>query len=315
MAIGAKDLIQVGSRIYYLDSRCVDSANVSGVYLVIGDGITLIETATSLIAPHILEAAVAIGFDPEEIRRAIVTHVHLDHAGGTGWLVKHLPRLQVHVHERGLEHLHDPSRLIDSATTVYGGSDRVTAIHGETLPVPRENLVPVTDANLDIGGGIRLRIVSTPGHASHHLCAFEPDSGCLFSGEALGHNHPESGVLQPAVAPPGFDFEASRETIRKLRQLEPRTICFSQFGQRSDAAFVVEEADRQLEGYHRVILTRLKRGLDRRQIVDDIANLYLEGVLSADSPGSEKHDQFVRSMLMSIVVGYETYFRRSGALG
>ena len=106
MAIGAKDLIQVGSRIYYLDSRCVDSANVSGVYLVIGDGITLIETATSLIAPHILEAAVAIGFDPEEIRRAIVTHVHLDHAGGTGWLVKHLPHLQVHVHERGLEHLH-----------------------------------------------------------------------------------------------------------------------------------------------------------------------------------------------------------------
>jgi glyoxylase-like metal-dependent hydrolase (beta-lactamase superfamily II) len=315
MAIGTNDLIQVGPRIYYLDSRRVDSANVSGVYLVIGDGITLIETATTSIAPHILEAAVAIGFEAEEIRRAIVTHVHLDHAGGTGWLVKRLPHLQVHVHERGLEHLHDPTRLIDSATAVYGGAERVTAIHGETLPVPRENLVPVTDADIDIGGGIHLRIVSTPGHASHHLCVFEPASGCLFSGEALGHNHPESGVLQPAVAPPGFDFEASKESIRKMRQLEPRTICFSQFGQRSDADFVVEEADRQLEGYHQVILTRLKRGLDRRQIVDDIANLYLEGVLSADSPGSEKHDPFVRSMLMSIVVGYETYFRRSGELG
>jgi glyoxylase-like metal-dependent hydrolase (beta-lactamase superfamily II) len=221
----------------------------------------------------------------------------------------------VHVHERGLEHLHDPTRLIDSARAVYGGFDRVTAIHGDTLPVPRENLVPVTDADLDIGGGIHLRILDAPGHASHHLCVFEPDSGCLFSGEALGHNHPESGVLQPAVAPPGFDFEASKETIRKMRQLHPRTICFSQFGQRDDASFVIEEADRQLESYHHIILTRLKRGLDRQQIVDDIANLYLEGVLSADSPGSEKHDQFVRSMLMSIVVGYETYFRRSGQLG
>jgi glyoxylase-like metal-dependent hydrolase (beta-lactamase superfamily II) len=315
MAIGRDELIQVGSRIYYLDSRCVNSTNVSGVYLVIGDGITLIETATSLIAPHIVEAAVEIGFEAEEIRRAIVTHVHLDHAGGTGWLVKHLPHLQVHVHERGLEHLHDPTRLIDSARAVYGGFDRVTAIHGETLPVPRENLVPVTDADLDIGGGIHLRILDAPGHASHHLCVFEPDSGCLFSGEALGHNHPETGVLQPAVAPPGFDFEASKETIRKMRQLDPRTICFSQFGQRDDASFVIEEADRQLESYHHIILTRLKQGLDTRQIVDDLANLYLEGVLKAESPEREKYDQFVRSMLISIVVGYETYFRRSGQLG
>ncbi len=315
MAIGRDELTRVGPHIYYLDSRTVDTANVSGVYLILGDGITLIETATSLIAPHVLEAATAIGVEPEQIRRAIVTHVHLDHAGGTGWLVKRLPHLQVYVHERGLAHLHDPTRLIASARAVYGGADRVTAIHGETLPVPRENLIPVTDADLDIGDGIRLRILRTPGHASHHLCVFEPQSGCLFSGEALGHNHPESGVLQPAVAPPGFDFEASRETVRKLRQLEPRTICFSQFGQREDASFVLEEADRQLEGYHHVILSRLKRGLDRRQIVDDIANLYLEGVLGADSPGSEKHDQFVRSMLMSIVVGYETYFRRSGELG
>jgi glyoxylase-like metal-dependent hydrolase (beta-lactamase superfamily II) len=314
VAIGSEHLVQVGPGLYYLDSRRVDSHNVSGVYLLLADGITLIETATSLIAPHVIEASAALGFREEEIRRAIVTHVHLDHAGGTGWLVRRLPWLQVYVHERGLRHLHDPARLIESARAVYGGPDRVTAIHGETLPVPRENLVPVGDEELDVGGAVPLRILATPGHASHHLCVFEPDNGCLFSGEALGHNHPESGVLQPAVAPPGFDFEASRETIRKLSELRPRTICFSQFGQRDDASFVVEEADRQLDGYHDVILTRLKRGLDRQQIVGDIASLYLEGVLSADSPGSEKHDQFVRSMLMSIVAGYETYFRRSRQL-
>lgn len=315
MAIGREDLVQVGPRLYYLDSRRVDSHNVSGVYLLAADGITLIETATSLIAPHIVAAAAELGFREQEIRRAIVTHVHLDHAGGAGWLVRRLPQLQVYVHERGLKHLHDPARLIESARAVYGGSDRVTEIHGETLPVPRENLVPVGDAELDVGGAVPLRILATPGHASHHLCVFEPDSGCLFSGEALGHNHPESGVLQPAVAPPGFDFEASRATIRKLRQLRPRIICFSQFGQREDASFVVEEADRQLEGYRHAILARLKRGLERQRIVDEIASLFLEGVLSADSTGSEKDGQFARSMLMSIVAGYETYFRRSRQLG
>jgi len=314
MPLEKGQLIQVGSKIYYLDSRRVNSTNVSGVYLVIGDGITLIETATALIAPRVVEAAAEIGFKEADIRRAIVTHVHLDHAGGTGWLVNRLPQMRVYVHERGLRHLHDPSRLIFSATTVYGGIDRLTAIHGEMSPVPMENLVPVTDANIDVGGDIDLAVVSAPGHASHHLCVFEPESGCLFSGEALGHNHPETGILQPAVAPPGFDFEASKKTIRKLRELDPRTICFSQFGQRHDASFVIEEAERQLERYHRLILTRLKQGLETRRIVDDIADLYLEKLLNLELQGTEDHRGFLRSMLSSIVVGYETYFRRSGQL-
>jgi glyoxylase-like metal-dependent hydrolase (beta-lactamase superfamily II) len=293
----------------------VNSTNVSGVYLLIGDGITLIETATTLIGPRILEAAAEIGFEEADIRRAIVTHVHLDHAGGTGWLVKRLPDLRVYVHERGLRHLHDPSRLIGSASAVYGGADRVTAIHGETLPVPLENLVPVTDGELDVGAGMVLRILGAPGHASHHLCVFEPESGSLFSGEALGHNHPESGLLQPAVAPPGFDLEASRETIRRLRELHPRTICFSQFGQRDDASFVIEEAERQLEVYHRFILPRHQRGLETRRIADELADLLLGDAETAKPPGSEDHRGFLRSKLTSIVAGNQEYFRRSGRLG
>jgi glyoxylase-like metal-dependent hydrolase (beta-lactamase superfamily II) len=315
MAIGEDRLIEVGARIHYLDSRRVSSTNVSGVYLLIGDGITLIETATTLIAPRILEAAVELGFDEADIKRAIVTHVHLDHAGGTGWLVSRLPELRVYVHERGLRHLHDPSRLIGSASAVYGGADRVTAIHGETLPVPLENLVPVTDGELDVGAGMVLRILGAPGHASHHLCAFEPESGSLFSGEALGHNHPESGLLQPAVAPPGFDLEASRETIRRLRELDPRTICFSQFGQRGDACFVIEEAERQLEVYHRFILPRHEQGLETRRIADELADLLLGDAETAKPPGSEDHRGFLRSMLTSIVAGYQEYYRRSGRLG
>jgi glyoxylase-like metal-dependent hydrolase (beta-lactamase superfamily II) len=290
----------------------VNDTNVSGVYLLIGDGITLIETATTLIAPRIVEAAVEIGFAETDIKRAIVTHVHLDHSGGTGWLVDRLPDLQVYVHERGLQHLHDPSRLVDSATAVYGGIDRLTSIHGETLPVPAGNLVPVTDAELDIGGGTELRILSAPGHASHHLCVFEPESGSLFSGEALGHNLPESGVLQPAVAPPGFDFEASKATIRKIQALHPQQICFSQFGQRDDASFVLEEAKRQLEVYHGFVLGRLEQGFDTRRIVDEAAELYLED--ARERLDREAHGQFLRGMLGSIVAGYETYFKRSGRL-
>jgi glyoxylase-like metal-dependent hydrolase (beta-lactamase superfamily II) len=314
MTIRQHALSEVGSRIHYLDSRRVNATNVSGVYLVVGDGITLIETATTLIAPALVEAAIGLGFQETDIRRAIVTHVHLDHAGGTGWLVRWLPHLEVCVHERGLQHLRDPSRLIDSAKTVYGSAERVSALHGQTLPVPAENLVAVRDAELHIGDGVTLEIIDAPGHASHHLAIWEPESGCLFSGEALGHNQPETGVLQPAVAPPGFDFEASLRTIQMLRSLAPRSICFSQFGQRGDASFVLEEAERQLDRYHHAILTRLERGLERRRIVDEIAELYLEGLLETDLRGREEDLGFLRSMLGSIVVGFETYFRRSGQL-
>ena len=146
MTSGNHELTQLAPRIYYLDSRRVNSTNVSGVYLVIGDGITLIETATSLIAPRIIEAAVAIGLEESDIKRAIVTHVHLDHSGGTGWLVNRLPELQVYVHERGLRHLHDPSRLIDSATAVYGGIDRRRSVPTETVLTE----LPVTIVVFDV---------------------------------------------------------------------------------------------------------------------------------------------------------------------
>lgn len=308
------DIIQVDSGIYYLDPRSINSSNVSGVYLLVGDGVTLVETATTLVAPDILEAALEIGFQESDIRCAIVTHIHLDHAGGTGWLTRRLPHLRVYVHERGMKHLEDPSALIESARTVYGDLERIKAIHGEILPVPRENLFPVRNATLDIGVGHELQIIDAPGHAPHHLCVFDPESGCLFSGEALGHNHPEIGVLQPAVAPPGFNFEASKETIRKIRDLNPSTICFSQFGHRRDTSFVIDEAERQLQEYHDFVLARLKRGFRTEQIMDEIAELYLGKVLEAYPDVRKRHGEFLRSMLMSVVVGYEIYFRRSGKL-
>jgi glyoxylase-like metal-dependent hydrolase (beta-lactamase superfamily II) len=314
MAIDPDTLIRVRDDIYYLDSRRINGTNVSGVYLLLGDGITLVETATTLIAPYILDAAAEIGFEDRDIRRAIVTHIHLDHAGGTGWLVNRLPHLEVYVHERGVEHLADPSKLIESAKTVYGGLDRLTAIHGEILPVPGDSLIAVTDADLDVGAGAPLQIFAAPGHASHHVCVFDPRSGCLFSGEALGHNHPEAKLLQPAVAPPGFDLEASRETIARIRRMSPRTVCFSQFGQRDDASFVIEEAERQLETYHDVILARLEAGGSTEQVIEDVADRLLEGALRGSSSEGARHREFMRGMLASIVVGYETYFRRSGRL-
>jgi glyoxylase-like metal-dependent hydrolase (beta-lactamase superfamily II) len=150
-----------------------------------------------LVVERVLEAVHEMGLQDKDVRRAILTHIHLDHAAATGWLVKRLPHMQVYVHDRGLKHLNNPSRLIDSAKLLYGNLENITILHGEILPVPVKNLIPVRDEELDVGG-VCLKIFDAPGHAPHHLGIFEPESGCLFAGEALGHYHlPPASISRP----------------------------------------------------------------------------------------------------------------------
>lgn len=303
-------LHKVDQYIYYIDPLRLGAHSVSGVYLILSDGVTLIETGTSTNIPHAIEAVRALGFRESDVRRAIVTHVHLDHSGGAGTLVQRLPDVRIHVHERGLRHLADPARLLQSAQMVYGDEETIAAIHGEVLPVPPGNLIAVTESKINVGGGIHLNVFGAAGHAPHHLCVFEPQSGCLFSGEALGHYHPDFGILLPAVAPPGFDLQASLDTIRRIGSLKPRTICFSQFGQHRDAAFVIEEAQRLLVDFAERIRAALEGGMGAGEIME----MMLED-LSGKPQARKFSEQSIRGMLMSIVLGYYQYFQRAGVIG
>ena len=300
-------LVQVEDNIHYIDSLRLGSHSVSGIYLLVGDGITLIEAGTTHTGPYVIESVRSLGYNEKDVVRCINTHIHLDHAGASGWLVKQMPQMQVYAHERGLKHLADPTRLLESAQMVYGGMETILEIHGEILPVPEANLVPITNAELDIGGGIRLKVFEGPGHAPHHICIFEPETGCIFSGEALGHYLPEFDVITPAVAPPGFDLEASIRTVDKIRALNPRTICFSQFGQRRDPEHVFEEWARQIQSYAELIRAELKKGLGTGEIVE-----MLFESLTSDPKTRQFSEQSLRGMLMSTVLGYYQYFQRIG---
>ena len=295
-------LTEVTPIIFYLDSRRVNEFGVSGVYLVMGDGITLIETGTALTAPDILKAAVDLGYRETDIRRAVVTHVHLDHSGATGWLARRLPDLTVYVHERGARHLEDPTKLINSAKMVYGDLDTIKTLHGDILPVPRDKIIPVINQTLKLDDRLTLKIFDAPGHAAHHLAIFEETSGSLFSGEALGHHYPETGSIHPAVAPPGFNLEDSLSTIDVMESLEPKIICFSQFGQHNDPVRVMETARGQLRHYHDVLLEQFRQGLD------------VPGVISLMKRHPAHQDPFSEAMLVSIATGYHLYFKKTGVL-
>lgn len=299
-------LKQVAPHVYYIDSRNISDFSVSGVYVIEADGLTLIETGTSLTAPYLLNGIRKLGYKETDIKNILVTHIHLDHAGATGWLVKKAPMARVYVHEKGARHLADPSRLLESATTVYGSMKAIVDIHGEILPVPEENIVPVTESEIDLGKGIILKTFSTPGHATHHLGSIESESGCLFSGEALGHYHPELKLLSPAVAPPGFDLDDSLATIAKCKAMNPKIICFSQFGQHHDPDFVVKEAESQLLKFYKNIKSYFGRGLDVNGVIEEISKFLYE------ERGGRVNSY--NSMAVSVAQGFAVYLRRKGEI-
>ena len=295
-------LLKVTDGLYYFESRTVSPFAVSGVYLIVRSEVVLIEAGTSISVPHLLKAIEGLGIDRERITTLIPTHIHLDHAGGAGWLVEKLPHLKVWVHNRGLRHLADPSRLIQSAEVLYGTRENITRLHGEILPIPKDKLIGIEDGVIPLADGPGLQTLDTPGHAPHHLTIFDPVTQSLFCGEALGHYLPEYRLLYPAVAPPGFDLELSRATIEKLRAVKPARICFSQFGWRDDPEWVFSEIHRQLDLCARLVKTGLDRGLAIEAIIDRLQ----ESLSNQGMQGLEES----REMLRSIVLGYKMYFER-----
>jgi glyoxylase-like metal-dependent hydrolase (beta-lactamase superfamily II) len=294
--------LKVTGDLYYFESRTVSPFAVSGVYLIVRDEVALIEAGTSISAPYLLEAVKGLGIDLERVTTLIPTHVHLDHAGGAGWLVEKLPHLKVWVHHRGLKHLADPSRLIESAKILYGTVENIALLHGEILPIARNRLTGIQDGFIPLAGGPDLQALDTPGHAPHHLTIFDPVSKSLFCGEALGHYLPEFHLLYPAVAPPGFDLEASRATIEKSRAVNPARICFSQFGWRENPEWVFSEIYRQLGFYARLVKTGMDQGLGVEEILDRLKDsLARQGMKNPENAGE---------MMLSLVLGYKMYFER-----
>jgi glyoxylase-like metal-dependent hydrolase (beta-lactamase superfamily II) len=157
-------------------------------------------------------------------RALLLTHVHLDHAGASGVLVRRFPDLEVYVHERGAPHLIDPSRLLSSAAQLYG--DDMERLWGEVAPIPEANVRPLR-------GGERVegfRVEYTPGHASHHVCYLHEDTGDAYVGDMAGVRIPPADFVVVPTPPPDVDLEAWERALRLIEGWRPRRLCLTHFG-------------------------------------------------------------------------------------
>jgi glyoxylase-like metal-dependent hydrolase (beta-lactamase superfamily II) len=164
-----------------------------------------------------------IGDEPP--RALLLTHIHLDHAGAAGALVRHWPELEVYVHEVGAPHLANPEKLLESAERLYG--DRMAELWGEVVPVPEQNL-NVLSGGESLSG---FDVAYTPGHASHHVCFLHHDSGNAFVGDVAGVRIPPCDLLLAPTPPPDIDVDAWLDSLQTVREWDPQSLRITHFGQ------------------------------------------------------------------------------------
>ncbi len=202
----------------------------------------LVDPGPGSCLPTLLE-----GLGGQVPRALLLTHIHLDHAGASGALVQRWPDLEVYVHERGAQHLVDPSRLLKSARRLYG--EDMDALWGEMLPVPEANLRILSGGERVLGEAVE--VAYTPGHASHHVSFLH--KGTAYVGDVGGVRIPPSSMVQPPTPPPDIDVEAWHRSIELVSAWQPRRLAMTHFGLTEDVDGQFSELARRLDDWVRIV--------------------------------------------------------------
>lgn len=251
----------LGSDVFHIDTRMGGYSGITSGYLIRSSRPCLIETGTARSAPTVIAALEHLGLGPEDLATIVVTHIHLDHAGGVGDLARDYPNATVVVHEKGARHLADPSRLVASAHRVFGPD--MDRLFGDLLPVPQERLVVLADSgSIDLGDGRSLEAFHNPGHASHHVGLVDSHTGDLYTGDAAGTYIPETADVRPATPPPDFDLDLALSSLARMRDAQATRLLFSHFGPVTDVDATLERSADELRSWVSSIGTLHAQGIE-----------------------------------------------------
>ncbi|WP_183111990.1 MBL fold metallo-hydrolase [Xanthomonas campestris] len=259
-------------------------ANFDAAYLIVDEQRgAFVDCGTSLSVPHMLAALPHAGLTPAQVEWLILTHVHLDHAGGAGALLQHLPNARVLVHPRGAPHLIDPARLIAGATAVYG-AEALARSYGEILPVPAERVVQAPDGHTLLLGTRALQCIDTPGHARHHLCLWDVRSRSWFTGDTFGLSYrqldsAQGAFILPTSSPVQFEPEAMLQSIARLMAMAPEAMYLTHYGRVTHPQRLAQALVQQIHAMTEIAqgcAERAERADRHRCLVAALTALYLE---------------------------------------
>ena len=248
---------------------CVDSGYVrpsfDAIHLIVeSDRAAIVDTATVHSVPRVLAALDELGIDRANVDWVILTHVHLDHAGGAGALMQALPNARLTVHPRGARHMIDPSRLWAGTCEVYGEAE-ARAMYGEIVPVPADRVMETPDGASVSLAGRALEFIDTPGHAKHHVVIRDAFTGHLFTGDTFGISYREFDVegrafVFPSSTPVQFDPDALRGSLDRMLALRPEAVYLTHYSKLGDVPRLGAQLLRLVDRYQEIALAEADAG-------------------------------------------------------
>lgn len=303
-----------GDAIVGIDTLTGGMTQVTAGYLLPAPRPALVECGPALAIDHVVAGLHEVGLDPEDLAYLVVTHIHLDHAGGAGDIARAFPSATIVVSEVGAPHLHDPEKLNASSRRVYG--EVMDEVYGECTPIERDRLLGVGDAHvLDLGGGRRLELLYTPGHAKHHIGVWDSDTGAIFSGDSVGVKLPGMRALRPATPPPDFHLEAMVASLHRYLERQPERLFLAHYGPIDPPAEALGEAVERVHLWAETAEAAYREHDELDHVTETLAQRFADEVDPSavpDDPHAEERVSLL-SGFASNAAGLLRYLRRRDA--
>ncbi|MEO7725990.1 MAG: MBL fold metallo-hydrolase [Burkholderiales bacterium] len=230
---------------------------LDAIHIVVEGGRgAVIDTGVNSSVPRVLAALRAKGVAPAQVDYVILTHIHLDHAGGAGLLMSHLPNAMLTVHPYGARHMIDPAKLVESTQAVYG-MEATARTYGSIVPVPRERVIETPHEAAVKLNGREFRFFDTPGHARHHVCVLDTRSGHLFAGDTFGLSYRELDCdgrqfIFPTSSPTQFDPAAAHRSLDLICGLNPGAVYVTHYSQVREIARLADDMHRLVDAHEQL---------------------------------------------------------------
>ncbi|MEO6224016.1 MAG: MBL fold metallo-hydrolase [Vicinamibacterales bacterium] len=249
----------------YADLHFLDQTGIIATGLLHGaDGVAIVDPGPATCMATLEASLKTRGFEWRDVRAVLLTHIHLDHAGGAGHVLRAAPEARLYVHERGARHMVDPSKLIASATRLY--RDDMARLWGTMLPVPAERVEVLGERNTLTICGHQVESAYTPGHASHHVSYFLPAARIAFVGDTAGICRPSGRVVLPPTPPPDIDLEAWRTSTATILSWNPDVLFLTHFGPQASPALHFHDLWRRMDEWsNRVRASLASSGTDEER--------------------------------------------------
>lgn len=279
---------QLTDRIYLIDGYDLGVKERTGTYVLAEEELTLIDTGASPSVPYIKEGLRELGYTLEQVKYIIVTHVHLDHAGGAGLLLQDCPNAKVVVHPKGARHLADPSRLIAGARMVYG--EQFDPLFDPIVPIPEQLIIEKTEGGqLEIGPTCTLEFWDTPGHAKHHFGIYDPVSNGMFAGDTVGIRYQQlipDGIdlFLPSTSPNQFEPAAMQLAIDRFQAANFDAIFYGHFGMTTEPKKALRQASEWLVEFVEEAETAFARQESPQELAVRLQELVREHLRSLGVP-------------------------------